>query len=188
MKLNRVKIGSLIEIVNKKNQENLDLPFYGINKDKMFMPTVADTTNLDKSKYKIMTKGYFVFSGMQTGRDMCLRIGLYNYEFDSLVSPAYTTFKISSQNILPEYFFMLFLSKEMDRYCAFLTDGSVRANLDWDVFCNIEILIPSLSIQQKYVNIYNAIIANQKEYFKSKIKDICPILIKGAIDEAKGVK
>jgi hypothetical protein len=41
----------------EENKDNLDLPFYGINKNKAFMPTVADTNGLDKSNYKIMTKG-----------------------------------------------------------------------------------------------------------------------------------
>lgn len=164
MGLNKTKIGNLISVVNKKNENNLDLPFYGINRNKQFMPTIADTTNLDKSKYKIVKKGEFVYSGMQTGRDMCLRIGLYNYDFDCLISPAYTTFKIIAKDILPEYFYMIFLSKEMDRYCAFLTDSSVRANLDWDVFCSIELELPPLTIQQKFVDVYNAMVENQKAY------------------------
>lgn len=183
MTLNKTKIGKLIETVDEKNKKDRELPFYGINKNKVFMPTVADTTNLDRKKYKIMTKGYFVFSGMQTGRDMCLRIGLYNNDFDSLISPAYTTFKIVSEDILPEYFFMMFLSKEMDRYCAFLTDGSVRANLDWNVFCDMDIELPHISIQKKYVKVFNAIMKNQK--LASKINSICPILIKGSLEEDK---
>jgi len=154
MALNKIIIGELTELKNQKNDCNLDLPFYGINKDKLFMPTVADTNSLDRKKYKIIKKGDFVFSGMQTGRDMCIRIGLYNNDSDALISPAYTTFVISSEKIIPEYFFMLFKSSEMDRYGAFLSDGSIRSNLDWNVFCDIEINIPSLEIQQKYVDIY----------------------------------
>lgn len=155
MGLTKIKIGDVITVINKRNQENRDLPFYGINKEKEFMPTVADTHNLDKSKYKIMTQGRFVFSGMQTGRDMCIRIGLYNLEQDALVSPAYTTFEVSSSKILPEYLFMVFNSPEKDRYGAFLSDGSVRANLDWDVFCDIELEFPDVFIQKKYVDIYS---------------------------------
>lgn len=157
MGLTKMKIGDLITVCNEKNIEERDLPFYGINKDKVFMPTVATTDNLDKKKYKIMTKNRFVFSGMQTGRDMCIRIGLYDYPFDALISPAYTTFEISSEEVLPEYFFMFFLSSEMDRYGAFLSDASVRANLDWDVFCSIELELPSIPIQHKYVDIYRGL-------------------------------
>ena len=59
------------------------------------MPTVANLDGVDIAKYKIVTKGMFVFSGMQTGRDICIRIGLYDNEQPALVSPAYTTFVIN---------------------------------------------------------------------------------------------
>lgn len=154
MELIKRKIGELISLDNRKNISDLELPFYGINKDKTFMPTIATTDGLDRKKYKIISKGMFVFSGMQTGRDMCIRIGLYDYPFDALISPAYTTFNVSSKEILPEYLFMIFKSKEMDRYGAFLSDGSIRSNLDWDVFCGIELSLPNITIQRKYVDIY----------------------------------
>lgn len=154
MGLIKRKIGELISLDNRKNTSGLELPFYGINKDKTFMPTIAATDGLDRKKYKIISKGTFVFSGMQTGRDMCIRIGLYDYPFDALISPAYTTFNVSSEKILPEYLFMIFKSKEMDRYGAFLSDGSIRSNLEWDVFCSIELTVPSKEVQRKYVDIY----------------------------------
>lgn len=154
MTLVKRKIGELISLDNRKNTSDLELPFYGINKDKTFIPTIAATDGLDRKKYKIISKGMFVFSGMQTGRDMCIRIGLYDYPFDALISPAYTTFNVSSEEILPEYLFMIFKSKEMDRYGAFLSDGSIRSNLDWEVFCSIELTVPSKEVQRKYVDIY----------------------------------
>lgn len=154
MALIKRKIGELISLDNRKNTSDLELPFYGINKDKTFMPTIAATDGLDRKKYKIISKGMFVFSGMQTGRDMCIRIGLYDYPFDALISPAYTTFNVSSEEILPEYLFMIFKSKEVDRYGAFLSDGSIRSNLDWEVFCSIELTVPSKEVQRKYVDIY----------------------------------
>lgn len=149
-------IGDIITISNVRNGADLDLPFYGINRDKEFVPTVAATDGLDRKNYKVVTKGRFVFSGMQTGRDMCIRIGLYNNDFDCLVSPAYTTFDVTSEAILPEYLFMFFNSEEKNRYGAFLSDGSVRANLDWDVFCNIQIPLPGIEVQREYVAVYKA--------------------------------
>ena len=160
MALSKRKIGSLISINNEKNDLDYDLPFFGINKDKQFMPTVADTNGLDRKKYKIMKRGRFVYSGMQTGRDMCIRIGLFDFDFDALISPAYTTFEITSDEIIPEYFFLLFKSSEMDRYGACLSDGSIRSNLDWNVFCDIELNIPNIIVQQKYVDIYLGIQKN----------------------------
>jgi type I restriction enzyme S subunit len=121
---------------------------------------------------------------MQTGRDMCLRIGLYDYDFDTLISPAYTTFEVDTTKVVPEYFFMLFKSDEMDRYCAFLTDGSIRANLDWEVFCDIDVELPSIEIQKKYVAVYKAMVANQKAYEKGldDLKLVCDAYIENLGD------
>ena len=164
MALKKYKLGELISVVDERN--NLGIrDFFGINIDKEFMPTVANTEGLDETKYKVVRKNRFVYSGMQTGRDECIRVSMYNCDKPILVSPAYTTFEVTATDkVIPLYFFMKFLSKEMDRYGAFCSDGSIRSNLDWDVFCDIEIDIPSLDIQQKYVDVYNAMLANQLNY------------------------
>lgn len=164
MALKKIKIGSLITECNEKNSDDIDYPFFGINIDKEFMPSVAATDSVDRSKYKIVKKGTFVFSGMQTGRDCCIRIGMYEKDDIVLVSPAYTTFIVSSPLIIPEYLFMYFRSSEKDRYGAFLSDGSIRSNLDWNVFCDIELELPSIEIQCKYVEIYKGMVDNQAAY------------------------
>ncbi len=164
MSLTKYKIGKLIEIVDERNTLGIR-DFYGININKDFMPTVANTEGLDETKYKVVRKNRFVYSGMQTGRDECIRVSMYQKDTPILVSPAYTTFEVSATDIvIPSYFFMIFLSKEKDRYGAFCSDGSIRSNLDWDVFCDIELNLPELSIQQKYVDVYNAMLENQKSY------------------------
>lgn len=165
MGLSRIRIGDVISQVDERNSFGIT-DFYGINIFKEFMPTVANTENLDNSKYKIVRKNRFVYSGMQTGRDKCIRISMFMKDSPVIVSPAYTTFEVDQEKILPEYFFMLFLSKEKDRLGWFHSDGSVRANLDWDVFCDLEFEIPDVPTQQKYVDIYDAMCANQKAYEK----------------------
>ena len=164
MALTKYKIEQLITIVDERN--NLGIrDFYGININKEFMPTVANTEGLDETKYKVVRKNRFVYSGMQTGRDECIRISMYNNDTPILISPAYTTFEVTATDImLPLYFFMKFLSKEKDRYGAFCSDGSIRSNLDWEVFCDIDIELPPVQIQQKYVDVYNAMLVNQQSY------------------------
>lgn len=164
MGLNKYKVGELVSVVDERNDFGIR-EFYGININKEFMPTAANTEGLDENKYKVVRKERFVYSGMQTGRDECIRVAMYNDDKPVLVSPAYVTFEIIKKDIVnPMYLFMIFMSKEKDRYGAFCSDGSIRSNLDWDVFCDIEINLPSISIQQKYVDIYNAMIENQQNY------------------------
>ena len=179
MALRKIRIGELISIIDERNTFEIR-NFYGINIKKEFMPTAADTNGLNESKYKVVRKNRFVFSGMQTGRDQCIRISMYNEDEPIIVSPAYTTFEISNKNlVIPMYFFMFFLSKEKDRLGAFYSDGSVRTNLDWDRFCDIEITLPDLETQQKYVDVYLSMIENQKAYERGldDLKLVCDAYI-----------
>ena len=179
MGLSRYKIGDLISVIDERNNLGIH-KFCGININKEIMPTSANTNGLDETKYKVVRKGCFVYSGMQTGRDKCIRIGMQLDEDPIIVSPAYTTFEITSSDIVvPLYFFMKFLTKEKDRFGAFCSDGSIRSNLDWDVFCDMDIDLPPLAIQQKYVDVYNAMVANQKAYERGleDLKLVCDAYI-----------
>lgn len=179
MALTKYKIRELISAVDERNDLGI-MDFYGININKEFMLTFANTEGLDEKKYKVVRKNYFVYSGMQTGRDNCIRISMYNRDNPVIVSPAYTTFTVTATELVnPIYFFMRFLSKEKDRYGAFCSDGSIRSNLDWDVFCDMEIELPPISIQQKYVDVYNAILENQKNYERGldDLKLVCDAYI-----------
>ena len=70
-------VGKLIEYIDERNTDGKYMDFYGINIQKEFMPTVANTDSVDATKYKVVRNNRFVFSGMQTGRDRCIRVGLY---------------------------------------------------------------------------------------------------------------
>ena len=55
---------------------------------------------------------------------------------------------------------------------------------------NVLIPIPNIEIQQDIVNIFETynIRRDINEKLKAQIKDICPILIKGSIEEARKAK
>lgn len=178
-----VEIGKYIEEFDKRNNAGCEYPFYGINKDKTFMPTVADTNNLDNTKYKVVSSGDFVFSGMQTGRDVCIRIALYDGVNSIIISPAYTTFKVKDDaKILPQYLFLQFKRFEMDRYGWFLSDGSIRSNLEWERFCEIKLPLPPMKTQRSIVNLYNCLEEAKKiaSEAREKLKTLCPALVQRA--------
>lgn len=171
MGLTKHKLGELISVCDERNSFGLT-NFYGLNINKEFMPTVANTEGLDESKYKVVRNKRFVFSGMQTGRDECIRISMYNGEEPIIVSPAYTTFVVSREDlVIPEYFFMLFLSKEKDRFGAFCSDGSIRSNLDWERFVDFDITLPSIEQQRKFVNVYLSLQNNLAAY-QNKLEEL----------------
>lgn len=75
---------------------------------------------------------------------------------------------------------MWFLRKEVDRLGWFMSDGSIRTNLDMDRFYEIEIPVPDLKVQKSIVEIYNAYDVRRdiNEKLKAQIKDICQFLLK----------
>ena len=68
-----------------------------------------------------------------------------------------------------------------------MSDASIRTNLDMDRFYEIEIPVPSHEIQKSIVEVFHAYNERKEinEKVKAQRKDICPILIKGSIEEAR---
>lgn len=180
-------VSTIFREIDNRNTDGHITDVQGINITKQFMPSVANTLNVDLSKYKVVRKGQFAFSGMQTGRDECIRIAYHSKKNPIIISPAYTVFELVDDSVLPEYVMMWFSRKEVDRLGWFMSDGSIRTNLDLDRFYEIEIPIPAKGVQKSVVDIFSSYkermdISNK---LKNQLKDICPIIIKGSVDEAK---
>ena len=100
----------------------------------------------------------------------------------------YIVFGITDKNkLLPEYLMMWYSRKEFQRSTLFYATGSVRDTFDFDVMQEVKIPIPDIKIQQDIVNIYQAYIMRKEinEQLKAQIKNLCPILIKGSLEEGE---
>lgn len=180
----RIPVGDLLEEVDVRNTDGKYESAQGINITKQFMPSVASSNDL--LKYKIVKKNQFAYSAMQTGRDECIRIALLHEDAPIIVSPAYSVLQKKTDSIMEEYIQMWFSRSESDRMGWFMSDASIRANLDLPRFYEIQIPVPNLEKQKALVNIYNAYILRRSinERLKAHIKDMCPILIRGALETA----
>lgn len=177
MSLNNIKIGDYISLVKVKcNIPNLTVDqVSGINKNKEFFEPSKQVGN-DTSNYKIVPPGCYACNLMHIGRDCVLPIAVNRTDKNKYVSPAYTVFKLNDNDvILSEYLFMILNSKEKDRYFWFHCDSSVRDGMEWNLFCDIELEIPSIEIQKKYVAIYEGLLANLHSYEKGldDLKLVC---------------
>ena len=180
-----VPVRDLLAEVDNRNGTGEIVDVQGINIFKQFMPSVADTNGVDLSKYKIVKKGQFAYSGMQTGRDECIRIALFDKDEPIIISPAYTVFEIKDGTVLPEYIMMWFSREESDRRAWFMSDSSIRTNLDLERFYEIGIPLPDEKMQKSIVDLYKVYTLRRSinEQLKAQIKDICPILIRGSLEE-----
>lgn len=181
MPLTKYKLGNLIEPYNEKC-ENPNLTVWdvsGINSDKEFFEP-ARQVGSDTSNYKIVPPNYFACNLMHVGRDEVLPIAMNHTTKNKIVSPAYAIFKINEDApVIRDYFFILLKSAEKDRYFWFHTDSSVRDGMSWDDFCDMELDLPSVEIQKKYVDIYNAMVKNQQCYERGleDLKLVCTAYI-----------
>ncbi len=184
MKLRSKPVGELVRLVDNRNLDNEISNLIGLNIKKEFIPSIANITDTDLSKYKIISKNQFCYSPMQTGRDETIRVALYTNDRQAIISPAYSVFEvINTSEVLPEYIMIYFLRPESDRFGWFISDSSVRASLDWDRFCEITLPLPSVEVQKKYVDIYQSLTKNQKiyEHGLQSLKSICNSFIDNQI-------
>ena len=150
-------LGSFVRLVDERNRGMTTTRILGINIDKYFMPSVANTIGTDLSNYKLLRKGLFACNPMHVGRDERLPIALYTDDIPAIVSPAYFVFEVTDNSVLDEYLMMWFLRPDFDRLCWFKTDASVRGGIAWDDLSRIEIPVPPIDAQRKLVYDYKVI-------------------------------
>lgn len=177
MTLNRIRFGDYIKPIKIKcGISNLTVDdVSGINRDKEFFEP-SKQVGADTSSYKVVPPNCFACNIMHVGRDVVLPIALNTTPNNKIVSPAYIVFEWTGDNVLlKEYLFMMLKSEEKDRYFWFHCDSSVRDGMDWDAFCDIELEVPSIEIQKKYVAIYEGLLANLRSYEKGidDLKLVC---------------
>ena len=169
MALTNIRLGELIELLGNANadlQYGVD-DVRGVNNLKKMMPTKADLNGRNLTKFQIVYPGEFFFNH-RTSRNGSKFSITYNYEKKPIIcTEDYVVFKVKNncENILlKEWLYMYFNRAEFDRFVITNSWGSSTEFYNWSDICDIELDLPSLEIQQKYVNIYNAMVSNQECY------------------------
>ena len=186
-----VPLGTLIERVDSRNSDNSfgEFDVKGITNNKEFAETRADISSTDLSKFKIVEQWHFAYNSRTDGRDM-LVLALNKEEKPVIVTFNYNVFKICSamSNVIDaEYLYAYFKRSEFDRRVRFSSWGSSQELLSWDNLCDIKVPVPDIQIQKSIANVMNVYILRKKinEQLKAQIKGICPILIRGSLEEGK---
>lgn len=162
----KVRLGELIEPVDERNsfQMYADDAVRGISTEKKFIETKANLSGVNLSTYKIVKAGEFAYVADTSRRGDKIAIA-YNDGQDILISSIYTVFKVKDKNQLSsDYLFMYFNRPEFDRFARFHSWGSARETFSWDDFCDIEIELPEPAVQERFVAVYRAMVANRAAY------------------------
>ena len=179
-------LGQILESYDKPCENAKQQDVQGIDINKCFIPTKANLSKTDTSKYKRVPKNYFSCNLMHIGRDERIPIALNRNNNDVVVSKAYLVFGIKEEYksaVLPEFLYMRFLSKEFDRQTWFKTDSSIRGNLPSSDFFDIKVFVPPINIQRRYVDFYIALqtLIEDNESLYESLQHLCAAKISEAL-------
>lgn len=184
-------IGAYIEEFNQKNEVGLTLDSVrGIATSKEFIDTKANMDGVALGNYKIVEPSMIAFIPDTSRRADKISLALNQSEESYLVSSISTVIKTNKNKLFSKYLYLFFCRTEFDRYARYHSWGSARETFSLDDMKGVSIPIPNLKIQKSIVEIHEAYVTRKEinEKLKAQIKDICPILIKGSIEEAKKTK
>lgn len=183
------KLGTFISVCEEKNEKlqyGID-DVKGVSIEKKFIDTKANMEGVSLRPYAVIKPDEFAYVTVTSRNGGKISLAHNNTQNTYICSSSYIVFTITdTDTLLPSYFAMLFRRSEFDRYARFHSWGSARETFDWEEMCDVEIPVPPIEIQQDIVNIYEVYLARKEinEKLKSQIKGICPILIKGSIEES----
>lgn len=178
MALRRIKLGDLIELCSETNS-SLEYSLEdvkGISIKKMFIETKADMQGVSLKPYLLVRPDSFAYVTVTSRNGEKITLAHNTSDKTYIVSSSYIVFKVKNPEVLnSDYLFMFFNRPEFDRYSRFDSWGSARETFSWEAMCDIDIELPDLSTQEKFVNVYLSMIENQKVYERGldDLKLIC---------------
>ena len=172
-------LGDLIE-QRREKYDGSDMPIRGVSRDGFIEPKQPDA---DLRLYNQYYYNDFVFN---PARMELNSIALNKYFEKACCSSLYEVFYVKRLNlIIPEYLNLLLKRPEFARWCEYVGWGSAREYCRVDTISQYLVSVPPMEEQKAVVNIYKAYVVRKEinDRLKAQIKDICPILIRGSLED-----
>ena len=183
-------IGGYLELVETTN-ENLQYGIddvMGVSIEKKFIPTKADMMGVNLKPYYVIQPNEFAYVTVTSRNGEKISIALNDSNDTYICSSSYVVFKSKDiEKLWPQYLMLYFTRSEFNRYARFCSWGSARETFDWNEMQEVKIPVPDIALQKAIASIYSVYIDRKRinEQLKAQIKDICPILIRGSLEEGK---
>lgn len=179
---NLVRLGDYIELSDERNSDGLYTldNVRGISILKKFIPTKADMQDVSLSPYKLVKPGEFSYVTVTSRNGGKISLAINDSNETYLVSSSYEVFRSkNTEELIPEYLYLLLSREEFDRLSRFNSWGSARETFDWSEFCRIQIPLPDPDIQQELVDTYNGLkeLAEQNEALSKPLTEACQAYI-----------
>ena len=186
MGLSKYKLGELISLCDERNSDNIYTlsDVKGISIKKEFIETKADMAGVSLSPYILVRPDSFAYVTVTSRNGEKITLAHNTSEDTYIVSSSYVVFKIDRPEIISsDYLFIFFNRPEFDRYSRFNSWGSARETFSWEDFCDLDITLPSIEQQRKYVDVYLALQNNLAAY-QSKVEEL-KLVCDGYLDTLK---
>lgn len=180
------KIGAYLMQSDRRNDIGLSVDFVrGLATSKAMIPTKADMDGVSLNNYKVVPPRYIAYVPDTSRRGDKVSLGFNDTDETFLVSSISTVFGTELSVLIPEYLMLFLTRSEFDRYARFNSWGSARETFNFEDMCDVEIPIPDISVQKAIADIFTAYNTRKliNERLKAQIKDLCPILVKGAVEK-----
>ena len=183
-------IGDYVELVETTNDDlhyGID-DVRGVSIEKKFIETKANMAEVNLRPYYVIQPNEFAYVTVTSRNGDKISLALNDSQETYICSSSYVVFRCKDTNTLfPQYLMLYFSRAEFNRYARFNSWGSARETFDWSEMCNVGIPIPDIKVQKAIAEVYAVYIQRKQinEQLKAQIKDICPILIKGSLEEGK---
>lgn len=165
MALNRIRLGDYIirSLVNNNDLRYGYELIEGVTSKGIFDKPKGNPAGVDLKPYKTVYNGAFVYNPTR------LNLGSIAYRTAGMciVSHLYMVFYLSDEGkkiIDPMFLYMYFRRNEFCREVTFRNFGSQRPEFNFNDMSDIEIPLPDIITQRKFVIIYEAMLANQQSY------------------------
>ena len=180
------RLEDYIKRYDVRNGKNGTKNVMGVSTSKQFRPPTSKVNKEELANYKVCNPRQIAFV-QTTHNEKVFTYAFNNTDEDIVVSSVNEVFSTDEKRLLPEYLCMFFNRAEFDRYARFHSWGSARETFTWQDLICVEIPIPDISIQKAIAELFTVYNKRKQinERLKAQIKDICPVLVKGAVEEGK---
>lgn len=172
MGLSKIKLGKYIErsTANNHSLKYKEDLIIGVTSDGVFSLPKGNVQGVDLKPYKIVNNGDFVYNPSR------FDLGSIAYRTEGLciVSHLYQIFHLNEkgkEKIDPIWLFIYLRRNEFRREVTFRNFGSQRPEFNFNDLSDIELPLPSIEQQRKYVDVYLSLQNNLAAY-QSKVEEL----------------
>lgn len=177
----------ITQLFEKNDNEKLGIDrVRGVSNTKEIQRTKANVSMRDLSTFLVIRRNQFVFNRRTTRNGERLGLGFNDTDEPLLFTNDYVAFEIRDTDVLlPEYLYLYFKRDEFDRYVRYNSWGSATEFFNWEDMQEVRVPVPDISTQKALADIYWIHKKRRElaERLEKQQKDICPILVRGAIEE-----